>query len=77
MEGRAYSGEILEMGSMYAIQKIDEGRGIIHNLQYLKDFSRVINESGVPYLEISYDQEMNGTIGAKEAERGRTASLGR
>jgi hypothetical protein len=78
MEGRAYEGEILEVGSAYAVQKIDEGRGIIHNLSYLKDFSRVINESGVPYLEISYDREMNGSIGAKEtAERGRSASMGR
>jgi hypothetical protein len=78
MEGRAYEGEILEIGTSYAVQKIDEGRGIIHNLSYLKDFSRVINESGVPYLEITYDREMNGSIGAKEsAGQGRTASMGR
>jgi hypothetical protein len=78
IEGRAYAGEIVEIGSAYAVQKIDEGRGIIHNLNYLKDFSRVINQSGVPYLEITYDREMNGSVGAKEAEaQGRTASMGR
>jgi hypothetical protein len=78
MEGRAYEGEILEIGSAYAVQKIDEGRGIIHNLNYLKDFKRMINESGVPYLEITYDREMNGSIGAREAaEQGKTASMGR
>jgi hypothetical protein len=77
MEGKAYEGEILEIGSAYAVQKIDEGRGIIHNLSYLKDFSRVINESGVPYLEITYDREMYGSIDAKEAAQGRTASVGR
>jgi hypothetical protein len=77
IEGRAYEGEILEVGSAYAVQKIDEGRGIIHNLSYLKDFSRVINESGVPYLEISYDREMNGSIGTKESEQSRRASMGR
>jgi hypothetical protein len=77
IEGRAYAGEIVEIGSAYAVQKIDEGRGIIHNLSYLKDFSRVINQSGVPYLEITYDREMNGSIGAKEAEQGRTASMAR
>jgi hypothetical protein len=78
MEGRAYEGEILEVGSAYAVQKIDEGRGIIHTLEYLKDFSRVINSSGAPYLEITYDREMNGRVGAKNtAERGRTASMGR
>jgi hypothetical protein len=38
----------------------------------------VINESGVPYLEISYDREMNGSIGAREAaEQGRAVSMGR
>jgi hypothetical protein len=78
IEGRAYEGEILEVGSAYAVQKIDEGRGIIHSLEYLKDFSRAINSSGVPYLEITYDREMNGRVGAKDtAERGRTASMGR
>jgi hypothetical protein len=78
MEGRAYEGEILEIGSSYAVQKIDEGRGIIHNLSYLKDFKRLINESGVPYLEITYDREMNGSIGAREAAgQSRAASMGR
>jgi hypothetical protein len=77
MEGNAYEGEILEIGSAYAVQKIDEGRGIIHNLSYLKDFKRMINESGVPYLEITYDREMNGRVGTQEAGRGKTASMGR
>jgi hypothetical protein len=78
MEGRAYSGEIVEMGSAYAVQKIDEGRGIIHNLSYLKDFTRVLNGANVPYLEISYDREMNGSIGTKEATaQGRSAAMGR
>jgi hypothetical protein len=78
MEGRAYEGEILEIGSAYAVQKIDEGRGIIHNLSYLKDFKRMIDESGIPYLEISYDREMNGSIGAREATgQDRAASMGR
>jgi hypothetical protein len=77
MEGRAYSGEIVEIGAAYAVQKIDEGRGIIHNLRYLKDFTRVLDSSNVPFLEITYDREMNGTIGVNEAERGRTASMGR
>jgi hypothetical protein len=78
MEGNAYEGEILEIGSAYAVQKIDEGRGIIHNLSYLKDFKRMINESGAPYLEITYDREMNGSIGAKDtAGQSRAASIGR
>jgi hypothetical protein len=78
MEGRAYSGEIVEIGSDYAVQKIDEGRGIIHNLRYLKDFTRVLNESNVPYLEITYDREMNGSVGLNEtAEHGRSVAMGR
>jgi hypothetical protein len=79
IEGRAYAGEIVEIGSAYAVQKIDEGRGIIHNLNYLKDFTRVLNSSNIPYLEISYDREMNGKVGAKEAaeQMSRAASMGR
>jgi hypothetical protein len=78
MEGRAYEGEIVEIGRSYAVQKIDEGRGIIHNLQYLKDFSRVINGHGVPYLEITYDRDMNGKVGAKNtAGQAMSASMGR
>jgi hypothetical protein len=78
MEGRAYSGEIVEIGSAYAVQKVDEGRGIIHNLHYLKDFTRVLNESNVPYLEITYDREMNGSVGVGEdACHGKTVAMGR
>jgi len=78
MEGRAYTGEIVEIGSVYAVQKIDEGRGIIHNLQYLKEFTRVLNESNIPYLEITYDREMNGSVGVSEdACHGRAVVMGR
>ncbi len=79
MEGRAYSGEIVEIGSAYAVQKIDDGRGIVHNLQYLKDFTRVLNESNAPYLEISYDRDMNGSVGAMKEAVGhdRSASMSR
>jgi predicted nucleic acid-binding protein len=66
MEGRMYSGEIIAAGTAYVVQKVDEGRGIIHNLQHLKDFTRVINESDVPFLEIAYDREMNGSVGARD-----------
>jgi hypothetical protein len=38
----------------------------------------VLNESNVPYLEITYDREMNGSVGTSEtAELGRAAAVGR
>jgi hypothetical protein len=78
MEGHTYSGEILEMGSAYAVQKIDEGRGIVHNLQYLKDFAQVLNKSDIPCLEITYDRDMNGSVGAKETDgRDKRATMNR
>ena len=78
MEGRAYKGEIVEIGTAYAVQQIGEGRGIVHNLQYLKDFKRVLNESNVPYLEITYDRDMNGSVGVREdACHGKTMSMTR
>ena len=69
----------MEIGSAYAIQKIDEGRGIIHNLHYLRDFTRMLNESNVPYLEITYDREMNGSVGDKEnaCHGNKTVAMGR
>ena len=68
----------MEIGSAYAVQKIDEGRGIIHNLQYLKDFTRVLNESNIPYLEITYDRDMNGSVVViEDAPLGRTMANGR
>ena len=75
MEGRNYSGEIITMGSAYAVQKIDEGRGIVHSLQYLKDSMQLLNESN-PEITITYDSEMNGSVGVNETtEYRRSASM--
>jgi hypothetical protein len=72
LEGRAYTGEIVEVGTAYAVQKIDEGRGIVHNLKYLRDFKRVLDTSGAPILEISYDKDMVGRVDVGDRQaRGR------
>lgn len=78
IEGRAYSGEIIEVGTAYVIHKINEWRYIINNLHYLKDFTRLLNESNIPYLEITYDREMNGSVDISETGcQERVVSMGR
>jgi uncharacterized protein (UPF0332 family) len=66
MEGRMYSGEIIAAGTAYVVQKVDEGRGIIHNLSHLKDFAPSLNSSNTQPVTITYDQGMNGSVGARD-----------
>ncbi|GHS88902.1 hypothetical protein AGMMS49957_11190 [Synergistales bacterium] len=78
IEGRAYEGKIVEIGSAYAVQEIEEGRGIVHNLRYLKDFTRLMKNTDAPYLQIVYDQDMNGSVDMEnETKHGKVASMGR
>ena len=68
IEGRSYTGEIVGIGPTHAVQKIEEGRGIIHSLSYLKDtdLASVVGQSDVSCVEIAYDTEMNGSVTNRE-----------
>lgn len=70
MENRDYSGEVVGMGTSYAIQKIDERRGIIHSL---KNIGEPLN---VGYAEIAYDSDLRGSKVAQEVQS-RVASMSR
>ncbi|GHV33678.1 hypothetical protein FACS1894187_02610 [Synergistales bacterium] len=61
IEERTYKGEIIARGSLCAIQKTNKDQGIIHDIKNLKDFPCASNNSNIPFLEITYDKEMNGT----------------
>jgi len=63
MEGRSYSGEIVEMGAAYAIQKVDAARGIIHNLK------NIDAELGLGYVEIAYGQDFQASVSTQEEQR--------
>ena len=69
----------MEIGAAYMLQEISEVQGVVHELHHLKDFTRVLNESNTPFLEIVYDpNEMNASVYSRQsAERGKKASLGR
>jgi hypothetical protein len=77
MEGRMYEGEIIEAGETIFIQKIEEGRGIIHSLSDLREFDlpSPIKSLDDPYVEIAYDREMNGSIrqSGHDRQTGRSA----
>jgi hypothetical protein len=70
MEGKTYSGEIVEMGAAYAVQKIDDGRGIIHALKNIDE------PLDVGFVEIAYDLNLRGSANAQEVQA-RAASMSR
>lgn len=70
MEGKSYSGEILEKGVAYAVQIIDEGRGIIHAL---KNINKPLD---VGYAEIAYDINLCGSTNTEEVQS-RAATMSR
>ena len=70
MEGRSYSGEVVGMGNSYAIQKIDERRGIVHSLKNIEE------PLSMGHAEIAYDSNLRGSKVAQEVQ-GRAAPMSR
>lgn len=73
MEGRSYSGEIVELGSVYVVQKIEEGRGIVHNLRHLES-TDITELKSLSTFEIAYDEKMNASLIADNTQ-GETRQL--
>ena len=70
MEGRSYSGEVVGVGKAYAVQRLDEGRGIIHRLE------NVDEPLSLGHADIVYDVGLRGSVSACEAQR-RAAGMSR
>ena len=70
MENRSYSGEVIGIGNAYAIQKIDERRGIVHSLKNIDE------PLSIGYINISYDSNLHGSKAAQEVQS-RVASMSR
>jgi len=62
-ENRSYSGEVVGMGNSYAIQKIDERRGIIHSLKNIEE------PLSAGHVEISYDQDLRVKTWVQEIQK--------
>lgn len=67
MAGRTYSGEIVGAGTAYVVQKIDEGRRILHRL---KDFGADLSVEAGDLAEISYDRELRGSVASGRKPEG-------
>ena len=59
MAGRSYNGEITGLGMSYAVQKVDERRGVIHTL---KNINTNASAGFIGKVEIAYDQEWRGSV---------------
>ncbi len=73
MAGRTYSGEIVVTGTAYVMQKIDEGRGILHRR---KDFDAGMSIGLGENMEFSYDPDFRASVASRE-ELGRVVNMGR
>ena len=79
-KGRTYTGEILQVGGEYAVQRIGTDRGIIHNLNKMTDLDErdaLLNLSkDEKSVSISYDDERRASlkIASREEERESTVS---
>ncbi|GHV56796.1 hypothetical protein FACS1894216_20980 [Synergistales bacterium] len=52
---RVYSGDVLEIGEKYAVQKISHSQGIIHNLNNNPELLEMIRTHGKDNICVTYD----------------------
>jgi hypothetical protein len=78
---RTYSGEILEIGKDYAIQKIGADRGIIHSLNKIADPNERATLQNLPkddrHVSISYDGERRASVKTASHEEERESEVTR
>jgi hypothetical protein len=68
-KGRSYSGDILEVGERYAVQKISRGQGIVHNLGKAPEILEIIEARGKENIVIAYGKD--GKCSASLKNNGR------
>jgi hypothetical protein len=71
--GRDYSGDVLEVGEEYAVQKISRGVGIIHSFGKAPALPGAIAEHGMKDISICYDKGGKCSVAPKENEQARQA----
>ena len=80
-KGKTYTGEILQIGGEYAVQKIGADRGIIHNLSKMADPNERAALLNLPkddrHVSISYDGEYRASVKAASREEERESAVTR
>jgi N12 class adenine-specific DNA methylase len=56
-KGRSYSGDVLEVGERYAVQKISRGQGILHSLGKAPGLLEMIESHGKENIVIAYGKD--------------------
>jgi hypothetical protein len=80
-KGRTYTGEILQVGEEYAVQKIGADRGIIHNLNKMANPNERAALLNLPkddrHVSISYDAEHRASVKSITREEERESAVTR
>jgi hypothetical protein len=66
---RAYSGDVLEVGEKYAVQKISRGQGVVHSLTKTPGLLEMIETHGKENIVIAYGKD--GTCSAAPKGNGQ------
>jgi hypothetical protein len=53
---RAYSGDVLEIGEGYAVQKISRGAGVVHSFGKVPELREMLESHGKENLCVAYDK---------------------
>jgi hypothetical protein len=54
---KTYSGDVLEVGEEFVVQKISRDQGVVHSLQKAPGLSDLIEANGKGNLRVSYDRD--------------------
>jgi hypothetical protein len=72
---RTYSGDVLEVGERYAVQKIARGQGIVHNLGKAPGLLETIGTHGRGNIVVAYGKDGTCSAAPKERARERDAAV--
>jgi hypothetical protein len=74
-KGRSYSGDILEAGEKYAVQKISRGQGVVHSLSKAPGILEMIEAHGRENLVIAYGKDGKCSAAPKESRMERDTAV--
>jgi hypothetical protein len=74
-KGHSYSGDVLEAGERYIVQKISRGQGIVHSLSKIPEIREMIETRGQENIVITYGKDGKCSAAPKDNARERDAAV--
>jgi hypothetical protein len=71
---KTYSGDVLEVGEEFVVQKISKDQGVVHSLQRAPGLSDLIEANGKENLRVSYDRDGKCSAATRKNSLGRDAA---